>query len=89
MSQPASVAAAWMKERLDRDGCLFQDEAASEIQIRFGEEHVYVNDAGNLAISRVVLAAFRRLTDGYAVWSFGDRQWRLRIETDGAGRRTE
>jgi hypothetical protein len=67
-------------------GRLYQDDAVSEIEKRFGAEFVYANEAGNPAISRRVLAAFRRLTEADAVWDRGDRCWERRRPTDPPGR---
>ena len=72
-----------------RERVLFQDVAAGEIANRFGEEFLYENHAGNLAISRQVLAEFRKLTETSVVWDRGEKAWRLRESFDGPGRQSE
>lgn len=55
------------------------------IQKEFGEQFVYMNDAGNYGIAKPVLAAFNKLTPD-VVWSRSERCWRKRAEYDVAGR---
>ena len=83
---PSDVA-AWMAEELDRVEYLYQETAVYEIQTRFGDEFVYTNDNGNLAISREVLREFRKLTADTVVWERGERYWRFRESYDSPGRR--
>jgi hypothetical protein len=86
-SEPAaSDVAAWMLEKLKRDGCLYQADAAGHIQRKFGESFVYHNEAGNLAIAERALVAFRKLTPEDIVWDRAQRMWRKRVKTDGKGR---
>jgi hypothetical protein len=78
-----------MLEELRRVQYLYQADAAFEIEERFGSEFVYVNDNGNLAISRKVLAEFRELTADIVVWERGERLWRLREAHDQPGRQQD
>jgi hypothetical protein len=83
---PAQVA-AWMLDELKRrGGWLEQDDAAMAIERRFGKAFVYDNANGNMAISRGVLGAFRRLTAETVVWDASERAWRWRERHDGRGR---
>jgi hypothetical protein len=82
---PQDVA-RWMLEEIRRDGILSQEVAAYAIAERFGEEFVYENENGNLAISVVVLGAFRGLSEATVVWSKQDRAWRVRGPYDEPGR---
>lgn len=86
MPSPREVA-LWMVEELRRDGTLNQDVCAPSLAERFGDEFVYVNARGNLAISREVLSVFRELTNETAVWVGAERAWRWREEYDPPGRR--
>jgi uncharacterized protein DUF6953 len=79
--------AKWMVDALERDDCLYQDTAVYDIAGRFGDEFTYINQNGNLAIDRRVLAAFRHLTEKTVVWERGERVWRKRHEADESGRR--
>jgi hypothetical protein len=70
-----------------QDGWLSQSDAAADIEAKFGEEFVYYNDHGNLAIARKVLDAFRELTLNVVVWDNSSKAWRRRLPTDTAGKR--
>jgi hypothetical protein len=83
----ASDVASFMLERLATDNDLYQDVIVSEILDRFGDEFVYTNDNGNLAIEKKVLAAFRKLTEGDVVWDRRERYWRFREDYDGSASR--
>jgi hypothetical protein len=86
MSTPADVA-QWMVQEIEREGMLYQDEAAANIASKFGDEFTYDNDNGNTAIRRDVLAVFRKLTDDFVVWERGERLWRKREQQDEKGKR--
>lgn len=83
---PREVA-VFMVQRLDADTILYQDVIACEINDKFGNDFVYTNDNGNLAIDRDVLAEFRKLTEGRVVWCRGERYWRFKEEFDSEGSR--
>jgi hypothetical protein len=85
---PADVA-EWMVEQLKEEDPLYQEVVVYEIQERFGDEFVYENENGNLAISRKVLSEFRKRTERNVVWERGERLWRKREEYDGDGRAAE
>lgn len=68
------------------NGYLAQDDAAQEVENAFGEPFVYYNDAGNLAIARDVLDAFRKQTPD-VVWDRTERAWRRRGHGDDPTRR--
>jgi hypothetical protein len=87
MPWTARDAAEWMMERLKEVHYLQQSEAAGEIARRFGEEFVYENESGGLAIGRAVLKEFRKLNDKTVVWEGGEQQWRYREPYDEPGRR--
>jgi hypothetical protein len=87
-ASPEAIA-AWMLEQFQKHQVIYQHEVAYEISERFGEPHVYVYQNGNLGISRDVLGAFRGLTEQTAVWSRGERCWRIRQDFDEPGRRQE
>lgn len=80
-----AAAAKFMYELLASSGELRQDDAAQQLYTYFGEEHVYFNSQGNLAIKADVLTAFRKLTPD-VVWLKGSRYWRLRLDGDIPGR---
>lgn len=82
----SSDVADWLLAEVQRVGFLEQDTAAFEIERRFGSEHVYTNENGNMAISRPVLSAFRKISNSEVVWERRERLWRKRDTFDGPGR---
>ena len=88
MATPSDVAVAvWMKQQVDHTHWLDQEHAASLIFGQFGEQHIYYNENGNLAISRSVLRAFRKLTEQTVVWVRPQKAWRSRTPYDPPGKR--
>lgn len=83
----ATDVATWMKESLEASPMLFQEMAVAQIHQLFGDEFVYINDAGNFAISKAVLKAFKAMTADTVVWERGERMWRMREPYDPPGRR--
>lgn len=69
------------------NGELWQMDAADRIDADFDEGLTYINDNGNTAISKEVLAEFRKLSEGTVVWERGSGLWRRREEYDPEGRR--
>ena len=88
MATPRQVA-EWMVERLSQEELLYQEVAVFGIQKEFGDEFIYYNQNGNLAISREVLAEFKELTKKTVVWERGQRLWRVRRDFDPRGRSAE
>ena len=88
MAIPDEVA-SWMLRMLETSehGELDQQTAAYGIKDRFGEEFVYVNENGNLAIDRRVLRSFRKLTEDTVVFERYYQVWRKRTATDDPHRR--
>jgi len=83
MSHPtAKDVADFMVQRLSDDEILYQEVVVYEIQEKFGDEFVYINQNGNPAIDRKVLAEFRKLTEHKVVWSRGERYWRFKEDYD-------
>ena len=78
--------ARWMQGKMERDGNLYQIDAAHDIEAEFGREFVYENERGNLAIERRVLRAFRKLTEDTVVWMRWKRCWTKREKNDPPGR---
>lgn len=84
-SKPLDVAKRMLSE-LDTHHVLYQEEIVYDIQSRFGEDFVYYNANGNLAITQNVLKAFREMTGEDVVWMRSDRYWRRRESYDEPGR---
>jgi len=80
--------AEWMAEEVRKKGELHQEDAAWHIKNHFGEDFVYININGNLAIDKKVLAEFLKLTEKDVVWVRGVRYWRLRMSYDDPEKRS-
>ena len=68
----AKDVAQWMRDEVVKDKVLYQEQVVYEMD----EEFTYINDNGNLAISKAVLKEFRKLTEDLVVWERGERCWR-------------
>ena len=78
--------AAWMQAELERDGCLYQDDAVDRLVRCNAEALLHENADGNLALQKTVLSAFRKLNEKDVVWVRPDRYWRFRVPEDEPGR---
>ena len=85
---PESVA-RWMLEQIEEHSELDQASAVADISGLFGDTFTTENDSGNLAISKDVLASFRKLTAESVVWDRNQRLWRKRGPSDEPGRQQE
>lgn len=74
---PREVA-EWMLEQMGDSHWLYQEIIVRKIKEKWGDEFTYRNQNGNPAISRAVLAEFRKLTADTLVWERGERAWRRR-----------
>lgn len=74
-----------MLQELQRARWLDQETAAWHL-MKADKSLVGYNDAGNLAIDKRVLAAFKKLLPDDIVWSRGQRHWRFRERGDAPGR---
>jgi len=61
-------AAQWLTDQVLNSDLVYQEEVVAELEAQFGEECVYYNDGGNLAIDKRVLKEFRKLTQDAFVW---------------------
>jgi len=78
----AKDVAEWMFGELTATRYLEQASAVWNIEKKFGKDFVYLNDSGNQAIDKNVLAEFRRLIEGKAVWERGEKAWRLLVKDE-------
>lgn len=79
--------AEWMLKRLHKEKYLFQEVIVFEISQRFGDEYTYINNNGNLSISKSVLNEFKKLTEENVVWDRSEKMWRFRHQYDTPGKR--
>src|SRR5215203_1117502 len=75
-----------MIDELEKTGQLYQWEAILELQSRFGDDFIYLNESGNFAIDRRVLRAFRTRTEATVVWRRTEGCWATRGPRDPSGR---
>ena len=83
---PREVA-EWMVKELERIQFLYQEQAVYDIESKFGDVFVYINENGNPAIDKRVLREFRKLTGDKVIWESGERMWRKRESYDSPGRK--
>ena len=70
-----SVAEFMINEILEK-GYVYQEYLVHDIQEKFGEEYVYVNENGNVAISKKVLNELKKLKDVNGIeWDRSDKSW--------------
>lgn len=81
----ASTAAKWMLLNLERDGCIYQDDAVDFLTKEDAEDLLRENADGNPVLSRKVLEEFKNISQE-AVWVKPDRYWRWRVAEDDPGR---
>lgn len=68
--------AEWMFNQF-KDGWLYQEDVAWELEKKFGDDAIYENENGNYAINKSVLKAFKKITEAKVVWERGDKAWRI------------
>jgi hypothetical protein len=81
--------AKWMLGRVNEGTYLYQEVVVYQVLEKFGEKFTYINENGNLAISKKVLAEFKKLSGNTVIWERGSRAWRLRTKHDSPGRQQE
>jgi hypothetical protein len=82
----AESIAGWMYIKLEKDGCVYQDDVVDYLVKSKGENFLRENSAGNLVLGRKVLDTFKRLTEINVVWVKPERYWRFRVAQDEIGR---
>lgn len=74
----AKEVAEWMVEQLPSNDVLYHETTACEIREHFGRSFIYMDEDGNVAIKKDVLAVFEKLAGNTIVWDQGRRLWRKR-----------
>ena len=70
-----SVAEFMINEILEK-GYVYQEYLVHDIQEKFGDDFVYINENGNLAISKKVLNEFKKLKEVNGIeWDNRERCW--------------
>ena len=81
--------AGWMLEEIRTNDYLEQGAAVYTIKDKFGDDFVYTNDNGNLAIAKKVLTAFNKLSGDSVVWLRGEKAWATRQDFHQPGRQQD
>lgn len=81
--------AQWMLNEIQQNAYLEQGVAVHTIHEKFGDEFVYTNNNGNLAIANKVLTAFNKLSGESVVWLRRDKAWVPRQEHHYPGRQQD
>ena len=78
--------ASWMTAKIEKDGCLYQDDVVDKI-VKSGDESLLRENAdGNLVLGAKLLALFLKQTEQTVVWVRSGFYWRLRVKEDEPGR---
>ncbi|MBB3113257.1 hypothetical protein FHS18_005360 [Paenibacillus phyllosphaerae] len=68
MEITAQQVAQWMVDEIQFKGTLAQSDAIAYVKANFGEQFVFVNEAGNASLAKDVKSAFRKLHRGKVAW---------------------
>lgn len=79
-------AVNWMLTKIQKDGCLYQDDVVDHLVKAKSEDLLVENADGNLALSRQILNLFMKHTAEDVVWVKPQRYWRYRVAEDESGR---
>ena len=85
MSTP-SVVVEWMLSRLQKEGCIYQDDVVDYLEKKKFSDLTRTNADGNTVIGSEILKAFGDATGDSVVWVKPDRYWRFRVREDDLGR---
>ncbi|MGM8889715.1 DUF6953 family protein [Psychrobacter sp. 1Y1] len=78
---------SWMVDKLEMDGCLYQDDIVDYLVRNDNEDFLRENSDGNLVLDRSLLKRFKDLTSDNVVWVQSDFYWRYRVLEDDTGRK--
>lgn len=76
------TVAAWMLAKIEREGCIYQDDVVDYLVKAKGEDLLTENADGNQVLGKAVLTAFLTLTATTVVWVKPERYWRWRVTED-------
>jgi hypothetical protein len=85
MATNSDVAQWMLNEVLEKD-YLEQGAVVYVILEKFGNDFVYQNNSGNLAIQKSVLSEFNKISAENVVWLTNEKAWCLRKEHHKPGR---
>lgn len=76
---PAEIA-AYLLERINAEGTVYQSDFVHDVSARFGEKFVFINDNGNPAVVPSVYRVFRKIkaeNPREVQWDRWDFSWNL------------
>lgn len=76
-----------MVDKLETDGCLYQDDIVDYLVRNDNENFLRENSDGNLVLDKALLKRFKDLTSDNVVWVQSDFYWRYRVLEDEEGRK--
>ena len=79
-------AVEWMRSRLEREGCLYQDDVIDYLVSGKRDDLLRENSEGTLVLGKSLLDSFRKLNDADVVWVKTGFYWRYRVAEDEPGR---
>ena len=86
MNNSLSDIINWMLTKLEKDGCLYQDDVVDFLIKEGDEEYTQENSEGNQVLNKKLLAEFERQTRDNVVWVRSEFYWRFRVKEDEPGR---
>ena len=78
----AKDVSIWMQSKLDKDGCLYQDDVVDFLVKSKNEDLLRENSDGNLVLERKLLNEFKKFNKETVVWVTRDLYWRHRVAED-------
>lgn len=76
----------WMLTKLQKDGCLYQDDVVDYLVKNNQMDFLKENSEGNLVLKLSINSGFKKETINNVVWVKPDRYWRYRVAEDEPGR---
>ena len=76
----------WMLQKLEKEGCLYQDDVVDYLVKGKSEHLLRENSQGSLVLGKPILDEFRKATEPNVVWVKPDYYWRYRVAEDEDGR---
>ena len=76
----------WMIDKLEKDGCLYQDDVVDFLVKSKMDIFLRENSDGNQVLNIKILNHFRKITELNVVWVLSGRYWRYRVKEDEEGR---
>lgn len=76
---------AWMLAKIEKDGCVYQDDVVDYLLKQNAVELLRENSNGNLVLGKQILAGFLARTTANVVWVKPERYWRRRVPEDEPG----